>query len=163
MAEPDRTTVEGPPMVCATPVMRPGGHRIGKIVGDIALPRTVPLPTAVLTAVGAVLGGLAALLVAGFSAALGIGIGIGGAAGYALATFSPLRGESMLTWLVLTARSRRRRQKLDGKKVTFGVGAAFATRAPVGPVLLGRSAVRVNPDERDERGVLRPDRERGTA
>jgi len=144
-------------MVCATAVMRPGGQRIGRIVGDIALPRTIPMVTAFLAGSCAIVVGVAAFLLSGSPLAIGIGLGIGGAIGYALATFSPLRGESLLTYLALSVRVRRRRLRVDGRRALYGVGAAVANRAPAGPVVLGRSAVRVDPRGRDERGVLNAD------
>jgi hypothetical protein len=146
--------IDGPPMICATKVLRPGGHRIGKIAGGVALPRTIPVVTAVFVVIFGILGLILSWVISGQPYSIGIGIGIGAAFGYSLATFSPLRGESMLTWLLLLARGRRRKQRIDGRPVSLAVGAAMATRVSNGPVVLRRASVRVNPNSRDDRGVL---------
>lgn len=155
MTTSPRDSVDGPPMICATKVLRPGGQRVGKIAGNFTLPRTVPIVTAVLVIIGFVVGVALAWVVSGQPYSIGIGGGLGGAVGYAMATFSPLRGESMLTWMILHMRGRRRKQRIDGRPVSLAVGAAIANRVPHGPVILRRAAVRVDPSSRDDRGVLR--------
>lgn len=153
MAETSKR-VEGPPMICATRVLKPGGARIGRIAGGFTLPRTLPVVTFVLTGIGAVFGFVLALLAGGWNPLpLGIGAALGGGGGYALATFSPLRGESMAKWILLTLSGTRTKRRIDGKPVTLSVGVAVAGRVPVGRVRIRQSAVRVRPGTVDDRGV----------
>ena len=153
MADESDDQIEGPPMICATRVLRPGGHRIGKIGSAITLPRTVPLVTAVLVGIGAVFGIVIAILAGAGSATLGVGAAIGGGIGYALATFSPLRGESMIRWIMLQITGAAKKRKIDGKPVMLAVGTAIAGRVPAGTIRIRHSAVRVRPGSVDERGV----------
>lgn len=146
-------SVEGPPMICATRILRPGGARIGRIAGGFTLPRTVPVVTAVFVGVFGVLGLILAMLAGADPTTLGIGAAIGGGIGYGLATFSPLRGESMTRWILLTVTGSRRKRRIDGKPVILAVGTAPAGRVPVGIIRVRQSAVRVRPGTVDERGV----------
>lgn len=149
------TEPEGSPMICATKVMRPGGARIGRIAGDLTLPRTVPLVTAVGVVGGAILVALLGFLFGGgFRPAL-YGAITGGFLGYVFTSYSPLRGESLATWLWLQLTGYTKRRRVDGKVVTLAVGVALADRVPVGDVVLCRSTIRVAPGSYDDRGVLR--------
>lgn len=151
--EKEKDAIEGPPMICATKVLRPGGHRIGRIAGGFSLPRTVPVGTAALTLVFAALGLLLAFAVGVGVASYGLGAGVGGMIGYALATFSPMRGESMSRWLLLTLTSAGKKRKIDGKPVTLAVGVSVANRVPVGNIRIRQGAIRVKSGSVDDRGI----------
>jgi hypothetical protein len=142
-------------MICATRIMKPGGARIGHIAGNLSLPRTIPLVTAISIVVGAFFGGVLGVIVGGgFNGAL-YGLVMGGAIGWFATNFSPLQGESLATWLMLQFGGLRSRRRLDGKVVTLAVGVSLADRYPLGKFTLVRGTVRINPHSYDERGVLR--------
>src|SRR4051812_44795594 len=104
-----------PVMLAATQVMRPGRTRIGKIGGNLTLPRTVSLISLIAGGIGALVGAVFGLGFGGGSmTGLMYGAGFGGAAGVFIVTFEPLKGESMLTWLGLAVNTRRRQVKVDG-------------------------------------------------
>lgn len=146
--------VRGPVMICATRVMKAEGIRIGRISRDITLPRTVRLVTAVSTLAGAlVLVVLAALFGAAWNQLIYAAF-IGGTVGYFITTFSPLRGETLATWVTLQILSARTSRRIDGRPVMLSVGVATAQRLPAGKVQLRRGAVKVAPGTVDERGVL---------
>lgn len=144
-------------MVDATPILRPPTEkRVSRLVWNITLPRSVTYKQ-----IGA---GLAGLLIG-----LPLGMAIFGSfvAGMntamtltaiflALLYFSPLEGETMLTWLGLELRAYKERTVVvDGHRARAAVGLARLHRVAVGHVHAVPSAVRVNPDLYDERGVLR--------
>lgn len=141
-------------MINATRVMKTEGMRIGRISRDITLPRTVRLVTA-----GAVLGGaiffvlVAAMFGASWNNMIYAAM-LGGLTGYMLTSFSPLRGESLTTWVTLQITSMRSTRRIDGKPVMLSVGIAPAQRLPAGKIQLKRSAVKVAPGTVDERGVM---------
>ena len=143
------------PMICATGAIKTGPTRIGHIAGNITLPRTVALPTLALTLAGLLVGFIVMLAApwGGLQATV-IGTVFGGMFGYLLGTYSPLRGESMLTWLGLQANTLRRQRKVRGKPVTVAVGVGISDRDALGKFKLQRSAVRVPAGRYDERGVL---------
>lgn len=144
----------GPVMLAATQVMRPGRTRIGKLGGNVTLPRTVPLVSLITGAVGFLLGAVFGLALAGGSiTGLMYGGTFGAAGGVFVVTYSPMKGESMLTWFGLTVTSRRRQVKVDGKPVTLFVGVYPIARPPAGPVTIVRGATRIPPSQFDERGV----------
>ena len=145
--------VEGPPMICATKVLRPGGHRIGQVAG-FKFPRTVSLVTAVLCLIFGILGAGLGVLASGQPSGFGVGLAIGGMIGYVLSTTSPLKGESMFTWILLQIKTAGKKQRIDGKPVTMAAGTHVAPRVAEGSIFLRRSAVRVNPALYDNRGVL---------
>lgn len=151
----DPGNISGPDMICATRVLKTGGVRIGKIAGSITLPRTVRLVSAVSAGVGALIFLCIAAIIGGGLMGMFYGSAIGAAIGWGVTTFSPLRGESMATWLWLQLQAARSRRRIDGKPVILAVGTAAATRLPEGKVQLHRSAIRVAPGSCDERGVLR--------
>lgn len=149
----------GVPMICATSVMKPGRARIGKIGGNITLPRTIPLVNLFATAIGAFLGFAASLLVGGADA-LVIGLGVGAGAGWMAVTYSPLKNESLLKWFELKFKSQTRTRYVNGRRVTVAVGTAVITAPSTGTVLLLRSAVRVPAGQYDERGAVRSNNNR---
>lgn len=144
----------GPVMICATSVMKPGRARIGKIGGNVALPRTVPIINLVATILGGLVGLFFSLQLAdGTSWVMGVGLGAG--AGWLLVTYSPLKNESFLKWFELTVKSQTRSRYVDGRRVTVAVGTAVVTAPSSGRVRLERAAARVSPGQYDPRGVVR--------
>lgn len=146
---------ESVPMVCATSVMKPGGTRVGHIVGNWSLPRTVALSTLVGVGVGVVVA-MAGSLVAGgdFQTTL-FAMAFGGAGGWLVVNYSPLEGETLWTWAMLKFRTQTRARFVNGRRVTLAVGTAVVEGPSSGTVLLLRSALRVTASQYDERGVLR--------
>lgn len=151
----EQQDIQGPPMICATKVLKSEGVRIGKIVGDITLPRTVKLVTALAAGAGALIGVIIALIFGTSFETYVPAILLGGGIGYLVTTYSPLKGESFGTWLTLQVTATRSNRRIDGKPVTLAVGVANATRLPAGKVTLHRSALKVAPGAVDERGVMR--------
>lgn len=144
----------GVPMVCATSVMKPGRARIGKIGGNIALPRTIPIINLFATGIGAFIGLWISMFVGGMNA-VAVGLGIGGLAGWMAVTYSPLQNESLLKWFELKFKSQTRTRYVNGHRVTVTVGTAVIMAPSSGPVMLLRSAVRVAPGQYDDRGAVR--------
>lgn len=147
----------GPKMLCATKALKPGRMRIGRIAGDMVLPRTVPVVNLVAGGVGALVGltvggsflGLqGALYFATLTAAVALG----------LVTYSPLKGESLAAWLGLSIRARARSAgsvERDGEMFRVAVGVAPLGRLPAGRVRIRFGAANVAPSAYDERGAVR--------
>jgi hypothetical protein len=146
----------GPIMLAATTVLRGHKARIGKIVGDIALPRTVPVVNLVAGSIGVLLGLFIGALVQGtLQMTIYSGL-IGGGIGVFLVTYSPLQGESMLKWIGLSIAAKRQEVKIDGQTVRVAIGVAYLSQPARGRVHILRGAVDINPEQFDERGVLVP-------
>ncbi len=162
---PDNEPVRGPMMIAATKILRPPEARIGKIGNNITLPRTVPLKTAIAGAVGAVIGIPFALFIfSGPVEAVIFGGIFGGFCGVAAVSYSPLKGESLFSWMGLSVLNARRKKVMyDGEEVQLAVGIARISRGPLERVRILGGAVDVNPDQFDERGVLRTERNRNLA
>ena len=144
--------VQGPPMICATKILRPGGARIGKIAGNLTLPRTIPLNTAVASGIGiVVMLAFAAVFLSGLQAYMYAAV-VGGAAGYVITTYSPLKGESLLRWAGLTLKNTGR-MKYQGVPVVVAVGTAKAGRSSQTKVVIRRSSIPVSPGAVDQRGA----------
>lgn len=144
----------GVPMVCATSVMKPGRSRIGKISGNISLPRTVPIINLVASGVGGFIGLIFGLALGGMES-IALGLGLGAGAGWMAVTYSPLRNESLLKWFELQFKSQTRTRYVNGRRVTVAVGVAIVAAPSSGSVRLLRSAVRVPAGQYDERGAVR--------
>lgn len=151
-APPSTQDVRGPVMLSATRIMKPGPARVGRLFGDVTLPRTVELPTLAAGATGAVLGLVIGLVFGGLRAAL-YGATIFGALGVFLVTYSPLEGESMARWLGLTLRSKRQQTKWRGEVVQVSVGICPIDPGVQGPVRIVPGSVDVPPTQYDRRGV----------
>lgn len=107
----------GPTMLAATALLRPGPARIGSLGKNVTLPRTVRVSALL----GALVGGFFGVMLGGVLAGvlhdsrfLLYAAGIGGMAGYAAVSYSPLQGESLATWLALTAKASRNRVLVAG-------------------------------------------------
>ncbi|RJL24022.1 hypothetical protein [Bailinhaonella thermotolerans] len=154
----DTERAQGPTMIAATNILRPPPAVIGSINQRLTLPRTVKLTTILFGGVGACLGLLVATAVAGAGfQQLMYGSVLGAAAGWLVVNYSPLSGESMLTWLGLTVRATTARKvSVDGKPVRLYIGIAPLHRTAAGTVRMLPGAVPVQAAQWDERGVPLP-------
>lgn len=141
------------PMICATSVMKPGRTRIGRIGGNLTLPRTVPVVNLVASGVGAFIGLVLAMAIGDGANAVALGLGLGGFAGWMAVTYSPLKNESLAKWLELQVKSQTRARYINGERVILAVGVGVVAGPSSGPVLLQRSAVRVPAGQYDDRGA----------
>lgn len=147
------SSTQGPPMICATKIMRQHGTRIGSI-GGVTFSRTIALSTLVAVIAGALLGLLAAGIAGGGMQGYLYGAIFGGFLGWFAVNYSPLQNESLLTWLALQVNATRRGRFIDGERVTLAVGTAVLPELPKGQVVLARASVRVPAGQYDERGVF---------
>lgn len=147
-------------MICATRALKPGPMRIGRIAGDMVLPRTVPLASLLAGGAGAFFGlGVGASFL-GFQGALYFGM-LFGAAGVALVTYSPLKGQSLLAWFGLRVAQRSGgRVERDGEFYRVSVGICPLPAVPSGRVRIRLGAANVAPSNYDERGAVRSVRNR---
>ncbi|MES9607287.1 hypothetical protein ACFFWA_12730 [Actinomadura verrucosospora] len=150
--EDDR--VRGPAMLAATNMLKPPPAVIGSVNKDITLPRTVRLTTLIAVLIGAAAGFLFAFLVFGPGLnALMYGPVLGGAAGWATVNLSPLRGESLATWLGLQINgTRNRRLVVDDRPVRLYIGIAPLRRTAAGTVRMLPGGVPVDAVRWDPRG-----------
>lgn len=156
MPEQGPSAVKGPPMLCATSVIKPGPIRIGRLAGDITLPRTVPLVNLLLGGGGFLFGITLGGAFFGLRGAMYFGV-LCGAGAIMAATYSPLKGESMLTWLGLKVlRMGANQTYRGGVKVRAAVGICPVPSLPAGRCSIHFGAANINPDLYDERGVLIP-------
>ncbi len=154
MSQSDSGQLNGPVMINATRVLKNEGARIGRISKDITLPRTVRLVAAVGVGVGAIVGLVIGLIFGGSPQNVAYVMVVCGGLGYLLTSYSPLKGESLSTWLSLQVTSALSSRRIDGKAVQLSVGVAPARRLSSGKVQLKRSAVKVSSGMVDDRGVL---------
>jgi len=151
MSEP----VNGPAMIAATAIMKPGRQRLGKMFG-VTFTRTIDVVTLVGVSVGALVG-LATGLLFGMPIMGGTlyTVMICAASGWASVNYSPLAGESLWTWIVLTVTKSRRVRRINGERVVLGIGTTVLPRPPMGPVWLARGCTVIPAGAYDERGVVR--------
>lgn len=121
-------------MFAATRVINPGPTRIGQIGNSFTLPRTVPIVVLIACAIGAV---TATLLMAAFTrsvSSLIAAAGVGGTVGWAMVSWSPLRGESLAKWAGLKAATVHDRRLVNGQMAKVYVGVAPVTRLAAGRI-----------------------------
>lgn len=159
------------PMIAATSMLRPPPARVGKLTENIVLPRAVEVRKLVAGGVGMFLflflwlilwGPIFGFSFLGFLFAAAIGV----AAGLAFVTLSPIRGESMFTYLQLNVQSRRGNWvELDGQPAKAFIGIAPLPYKASGNARIRPGAVDVLPGTVDERGVpvSREERRRAAA
>lgn len=149
----------GPVMLCATRVLKAPPARIGHIVGNVTLPRTVEIRVLIASVLGAI--GLFAIAtpIVGLSLRSAMmSMIFGGFAGAASMKISPLQGETLFRWIGLEARSRVGRLRYNGEWVRVYVGVCPLRRAAAGRTKLTPQAVDVPPGAVvDERGWRDPD------
>lgn len=146
---------QGPPMIVATKILRAPRTRIGKVYGNITLPRSVELRSVV-----AVLGGAVAGLVL-WTMPLGIIFGyslesltymmvIFGGIGLGTLHIQPMKGEPLWRWALLKAQNRR-----DGRNEgKLHICTRPLDRKAAGKTLVVAGCVDVAPKSFDGRGSL---------
>jgi len=144
------------PMICATSVMKPGPTRIGRIGGNITLPRTVPVINLAAAIVGALAGLALAVSIGDGGNSTLIALGLGAFAGWMAVTYSPLKNESLAKWIELQIKSQTRARYVNGERVILAVGVAVTDGPSSGRVVVRRSAARVAPGQFDDRGAPVP-------
>lgn len=155
----DETPARRVPMIAATSMLRPPPARIGKISDNIVLPRAVEAKKLFAGIGGMLITVFLWLVLWGpiigfsflsflFAAAIGVALGL------AFVTLSPIRGESMFTFLQLNLQSRRGDWvELDGKPSKAFIGIAPLPYRAAGRTRVQAGAVEVVPGTVDERGV----------
>lgn len=145
---------QGPSMLCITKVLDPGGLRIARIVGNVTLPRTVPLKSLLAGAAGAVVGLIVSLIVGVTVQSIMFGLIFGATGGVLAVTYSPLKGEPLWRWASLAIAARRRQITVDGRPVSLAVGICRISSPAMGSVRIVPGAVDISPSQFDERGAL---------
>ena len=147
----------GPVMMVLTEVLRNQRTRVGRIAGNLTLPRPVELRTLVAVAIGAFVGLLAALaLNPGDTQSMFYGATLGGCAGWGAVNWSPLQGESLATWIMLSVRARGGRVSTTASAERLAIGISYLPETARGEVRIRRGAVPVPEGSVDERGVFLP-------
>jgi hypothetical protein len=150
---------QGPVMLSVTNILRPPPARIGRISDRFILPRTIELRVLIAVGVGAFAGLVAWFFPVGLlfdysltslASLLLIGLGLG----YITVTWSPLKGESLGTWIGLSAgASRPGKVRFEGQKVYAYLGVSPLGYLAAGKVRIRPGAVTVPAGSVDERGV----------
>jgi hypothetical protein len=149
-------SVRGPMMFAATTVMKTPPTRVGRISKDITLPRAIELSKLLASGAGVIFGMMIAAAIGSSLDSLLWGAIVGAGLGYAVVTYSPLKGESLWTWIGLEARSR-------GNRVVVRpgvIGRVYVGIAPVPRPARGEhirivpGAVEIPSGSADRRGVL---------
>lgn len=153
----DSDDVRGPNMLAATNMLKPPPSVIGSLNKDVTLPRTIKLTTLAASGAGAIVGFIIALLAFGTGLnALMYGPTFGAALGWAAVNFSPLRGESLATWLGLqVAGARKHRLVHEGRPVRLYVGIAPLRRTAAGTIRILPGGVPVDAVNWDSQGFPR--------
>jgi hypothetical protein len=144
----DKTPVTGPALVVTTRYLRRGPRRVALRTRAITIPGTFQLSKVLGACIGAL---LCLALSAGPAMALGmwqlaIIVAVFGALGGVLVTsWSPLKGESFMRWLVLWSAHRMGLVKIGGRYVRAYVGTTAVQRAPFGMSQMVRSYVEAEP------------------
>lgn len=141
-------------MIIATKVMKPGRARVGKLGNNITLPRTVTVVSLLAGLGGSLFGAVLGIILGPTVRSVLLGAAFGAAVGVVLVNYSPLEGESLLTWMGLTLKARRKRIYVNGQQVRLAIGICPVTRSALGPVRIQRGAVNVPSTQYDARGVL---------
>lgn len=142
-------------MLIATSVLKPRQTRIA-LPGPLNVTgRTVLVRSLLFASIGATTTALFALVVlkAKFFQLLMPGA-LGGTAGYVLANYSPLKGETFGKWLALKLANLRTPTKLRGAKADLYIGIAPVPLDQVGPFEIFPGAITISAGEVDERGVF---------
>lgn len=146
---------DGPLMIAATKILKPGPTRIARLVPGVTLPRTIPITTLFVVAGFSAFGLLVMLALPFFSSLTSIltGTVLFGGLGVVVTTYSPLKGESMLRWFGLEVSARRQRIEVNGEPAKVYIGLCPIDRVAVGEVRILPSAVEVPPGSVDSRGL----------
>lgn len=127
---------DGPLLAFTTKYLRRGPRRMALRTKHISLPGTYQLSRVLGAAAGGVLGLVLSFPLAtltGMWLFAVIGATLGGGAGVFATTWSPLRGESLARWAMVTTAKRSGMVKIGGRWVRAYVGVAPLRRSPLGP------------------------------
>ncbi len=151
-------------MIAATKILKPGPARIAKIMPGVTLPRTVPLPTLFITAGMALVGLIVTVLIPFTRTITSVTLGtvFFGALGVLVATYSPLKGESLVRWFGLEYSARRDRVTLNGKQARVYIGICPVHKVAAGKMHIRAGAVDVPAGSVDVRGLPRRHRAHST-
>lgn len=139
-------------MLCATKVLDTGPARVGSIVGNITLPRTVEIRVLVAAAIGSILLFLMTSFVLGISLRqTTMSLIIGGAIGVFTQKFSPAPGETVFSFAWLRLTSAASATKADGQRRRVYVGMCPVQRVAGGPTRIVAGAVDVPAGSVDDR------------
>lgn len=151
MAQEDSVT--GPPMIVATKILRAPRARIGKVYGNLRLPRSVELRSVGATLAGSLVGTIVWIFAIGivfgynFESFLYTNI-VFGALGLSTLYIQPLKGEPLWRWILFKAASRKnKREKLH-------ICTKPLDREAAGEVKMLASCVNVAKGSFDDRGAL---------
>jgi hypothetical protein len=146
---------DGPLMIAATKILKPGPTRIARLVPGVTLPRTIPITTLFVTFGFSAFGLLVMLAMPFFNSLTSILIGtvLFGGLGVVVTTYSPLKGESMLRWLGLEVSARRQRIEMNGEPAKVYIGLCAIDRVAVGEIRIMPSAIDVPSGSVDSRGL----------
>lgn len=147
-------------MIAATKILKPGPARIAKIMPGVTLPRTVPIPTLFITAGFTLVGLLVTVSIPMTRTITSVTMGsvLFGALGVVIATYSPIKGESMMRWFGLEYSARRDRVKLNGQLARVYIGICPVHRVAAGRTRIRSGAVDVPVGSVDQRGLPRKNR-----
>jgi hypothetical protein len=151
--EKQQAQVKGPPMLVATHVMNPGSARIGRLFGNVTLPRAVRVVDLVAAGGGALFGIVIGLLITKDLSGVLYGGALFGMAGYLAVTYSPLEGETLARYLGLSIRASRDTITYKGSKVQVSIGICPIEGAGIETLRLSSSCVDIPPSQYDLRGV----------
>ncbi len=143
-------------MMVLTDVLRNQRTRVGRIAGNITLPRPVELRTLIAVSVGAFIGLLAGLtLNPGNTQAMFYGATMGGCAGWGATNWSPLQGETLATWIMLTLRRKGGMVLTSKNNERLAIGICYLPEIAKGDVKIVAGAVQVSEGSVDLRGVFK--------
>lgn len=145
----------GPLMIAATKILRAPPTRISSL-GAFTLPRSIAVRTAAIVVACAIPGALVGLIILKLQGFM-FGAIAGGMVGYVMATWSPVKGETLFQYLGAAGQTRLRQRPVtyNGEPAALYIGVARITRINAGEVHLFPGAVDVHPDSHDERGAPR--------
>jgi len=132
--------------VVTTSFLRRAPRRVAIRTKGLSLPGTYRLSRLLAGAAGAGAGaglGLPVASVLGNWAVLAVTVGLGAGAGVFLASWSPLRGESIVRWALLATAKRNGLVRVGGRFVRAYVGVAPLARVAAGPTRTVPGAVPV--------------------
>lgn len=140
-------------MLVLTRAMKPGPTRVGKVAGNLSLPRSVELPTAVAVVSGAFTGMVLFMVFGGGFMGAMYGMLLGGVIGWVAMNYSPLEGETLLRWVGLNVKSRQGQVLWQGHPVQVSIGICPIPPPIASEHLVLPGAVNVPPTQYDGRGV----------
>jgi len=148
--------INGEKMMILTDVLRNQRTKVGRIAGNLTLPRPVELRTLLAVGVGSFIGLLLALIVnPGNTQSMFYGATIGGCAGWGATNWSPLKGETLATWILLTLRTKGGRVISSTNQEKLAIGICYLPETARGSVQVTRGAIQVSEGSVDSRGIFK--------